>query len=120
MSGKDAEREDRMFMEAVVDANGSEEQAMGWYYYLEDKISFPFAAEYIAIDKRTPLELGERVMVEKMSGENYCEHDMYVDIFWKDNTLAIPLSKIKPLDADADTIEAIGDWHYWVNQGYMF
>ena len=29
-------------MEAIVDANGPEEQAMGWYYYLEDKISFPF------------------------------------------------------------------------------
>jgi len=120
MSGKDAAREERIFMEAIVDANGPEEQAMGWYYYLDDKISFPFAAECIAVDKRTPLELGERVMAVKMSGENYCEHDMYVDISWKGKTLAVPISRMKPLDADEDTDEAIGDWHYWVNRGYTF
>jgi len=34
--------------------------------------------------------------------------------------LAIPLSQIKPLNADDDTVEAIGDWHYWKKQGYTF
>jgi hypothetical protein len=29
---KDAAREERIIMEIVVDANGPEEQAMGWYY----------------------------------------------------------------------------------------
>ena len=118
MSGKDAAREERIFMEAVVDAYNSEERAMGWYYYLEDKISFPFTAECIATDKRTPLKRREQITVVQMSGENYCTHDMYVDISWKDKPLAIPLAQIKPLDADEDTVEAIGDWHYWKNQGY--
>ena len=35
-------REDRIAFEAIVDANGPEEQAMGWYYYLDDKMTFPF------------------------------------------------------------------------------
>ncbi len=39
---KDPEREDRIEMEAIVDAYGPEEQAMGWYYYLQDRIAFPF------------------------------------------------------------------------------
>ena len=120
MSEKDAAREERIFMEAVVDAKGPEEQAMGWYYYLDDKISFPFAAECIAVNKRTPLELGERITVAKMAGEEYCEHDMYVEILWMDKALAVPLAQIKPLNADEDTDEAIGDWHYWKNQGYTF
>jgi hypothetical protein len=120
MSGKEAAREERIFMEAVVDANGPEEQAMGWYYYLDDKMSFPFTAECITIDKRNPLELGERVTVAQMAGEDYCEHDMYVNISWKGKTLAIPLAQIKPLDADENSVEAIGDWHYWVKQGYTF
>jgi len=30
---KDEVRENRIIMEIVVDAYGSEEQAMGWYYY---------------------------------------------------------------------------------------
>lgn len=37
-------REHRIEMEIVVDAYGSEERAMGWYYYLEDKLEFPFKA----------------------------------------------------------------------------
>ncbi len=38
------EREDRITMEIIVDAYGPEEQAMGWYFYLEDTIEFPFSA----------------------------------------------------------------------------
>ena len=36
--------EERIAMEIIVDAYGPEEQAMGWYYYLEDKLQFPFSA----------------------------------------------------------------------------
>ena len=90
------------------------------YYYLDDKISFPFTAECIVVNKRTPLELGERVTVIKMAGEDNCEYDMYVEISWKDKVLAIPLAQIKPIDADGDTVEAIGDWHYWKKQRYTF
>ena len=93
---------------------------MGWYYYLDDKISFPFNAVCISKDKRVPVELNEQVSVVQMSGEDYCEHDMFVDISWNGKTLAIPLASIKPLDADAETEEAIGDWHYWVKRGNIF
>jgi hypothetical protein len=41
---QDAEREERITMEIVVDAYGPEEQAMGWYYYLQDTMQFPFTA----------------------------------------------------------------------------
>ena len=34
-------------MEVVVDAYGPEEQAMGWYYYLQDTMQFPFTATCI-------------------------------------------------------------------------
>ena len=46
---------------------------------MNDKISFPFSAECITVDKRTPLELNERITTTQMSGEDYCENDMYVD-----------------------------------------
>ena len=120
MSEENATREERIMMEIVIDAYGSEERAMGWYYYLEDKISFPFPAECIAIDKRTPLEQGERITVTQMSGENYCEYEMYVDVSWNGKILAIPLFQLQPLDVDEDTSEAIDDWHYWKKQGYEF
>src|SRR5258708_35782207 len=39
---KDEIREQRIAMEAVVDAYGSSERAMGWYYYLDGKMKVPF------------------------------------------------------------------------------
>ena len=33
---KDEEREERLHMEIIVDAYGPEEQAISWYYYLEE------------------------------------------------------------------------------------
>ena len=38
---KDEAREQRIEMEIIVDAYGPEEQALGWYYYLERKLTFP-------------------------------------------------------------------------------
>jgi Calcium binding len=43
-SARDQERERRISMEIIVDANSSEEQALGWYYSLEDRLGFPFVA----------------------------------------------------------------------------
>lgn len=40
----DTEREERITMGIVVDAYGPEEQAMGWYYYLQDAMQFLFTA----------------------------------------------------------------------------
>ena len=41
---RDERREERIRMEIIVDAYGSKEQAMSWYYYLEQQLRFPFKA----------------------------------------------------------------------------
>jgi len=120
MIEKDAVREERIHNEAIVDAYGLEERAIGWYYYLDDKISFPFSAMCMAADKRNPLEENEQVTVMRMSGKDICEHDMYVDVSWRDKVLAVPLVQLCPPDDDEETIEAVEDWHYWVKRGYTF
>jgi hypothetical protein len=48
-------------MEIVVDAYGSEEQALGWYYYLDDTLQFPFTARCIARRATSPLQVGDDV-----------------------------------------------------------
>src|SRR6266542_2684709 len=60
---KSKAREDRIVMEIIVDAYGPEEQAMGWYYYLEDKLSFPFRAKCVAERVISPLRKGDTVEV---------------------------------------------------------
>src|SRR5829696_3816903 len=52
---RDEEREQRITMEIVVDAYTPEEQAMGWYYSLEDRLHFPFVARCIAERSISPL-----------------------------------------------------------------
>ena len=113
-------REERIHNEAIVDACGPEEQALSWYYYLENKIQFPFTARCIASNVVSPLRKGETVEVRGLAPEDSCAHDMLVLILWHDRNVAVPLSQLVDQDADESTTEAIGDWHYWLAQGYCF
>jgi len=117
---RDRVREERIHNEAVVDAYGPEEQAMGWYYYLESKIRFPFQAKCIVAKVVSPLLKGETVEVRRMAPEDVCASDMLVLIRWHNRNVAVPLSQLTPVDADESTAEAISDWHYWVARGYCF
>jgi hypothetical protein len=117
---KDPIREDRIHNEAIVDAYGPEEQALGWYYYLQNKIRFPFQAKCIVAKTVSPLLKGETVQVRRMAPEDACSGDVLVLITWHGRNVAVPLSQLTPLDTDESTAEAIGDWHYWMSQGYCF
>jgi len=117
---KDPIREDRIHNQAIVDAYGPEEQAMSWYYYLDDKIRFPFQAKCIASKVVSPLRKGDTVEVRRMAPEDACSADMLVLIRWQGRKMAVPLSQLAAIDPDESTAEAIGDWHYWVAQGYLF
>ena len=72
---KDEVRENRIMMEIVVDAYGSEEQAMGWYYYLDDTLSFPFLAKCITKRAISPLRVGdEAVWLQKKNVNRRCSN----------------------------------------------
>ena len=105
-------------MEAIVDAYGPEEQAMGWYYYLEDKIQFPFQGRCIQVRNISPLRKKERVTVVRMAPENECMHEMFVKVQWQGRTFGVPLAQLQPISVDEETQEAVADWHYWVARGY--
>ena len=117
---RDPIREDRIENEAIVDAYGSEEKAMSWYYYLESKMRFPFRATCIASKATSPLKKGETVEVQRMASEDVCSSDMFVLILWPARKLAVPLSQLAAVGAGESTAEAICDWHYGVAQGYLF
>jgi Calcium binding len=115
---KDEAREQRINWEIVVDANGPEEQAMGWYYYLDDTIHFPFTASCVAHRPTSPLDLRDKVEIVGMAPAEECEHEMFVLIQRKKRQLAVPLMQLEGIQVDEETQQAIEDWHYWVNRGY--
>jgi hypothetical protein len=117
---RDPIRENRIQEQIVVDAYGPEEQAMGWYYYLEDKIQFPFQAQCIISRQTSPLRKVESVQARRLAPEEKCSSDMLVLIRWQGRNMAVPLSQLKAAGVDESTRQAIEDWHYWVAQGYYF
>ena len=108
-------------MEIVVDAHDEEERAMGWYYYLEDTLNFPFLTRCISERAISPLRVGDEVEVVGMAPEDECEKEMFVETPWEHKrTLAVPLSQLKVVHGDDETQQAVEDWHYWVEMGYEF
>jgi hypothetical protein len=85
---------------------------------VEGKITVPFQARCVTTKAVSPLRKGETVEVLRMATEDACEHGMLVQIRWQGRKMAIPLSQLAAIDPDESTDEAIGDWHYWVAQGY--
>src|SRR5262245_16771516 len=107
MAGKkDKERDDRISNEIIVDAYGPEEQAIGWYYYLDEKLDFTFKAKCIEERSSSPLRVGETVEVTGMAPEDECEKEMFVMVTWNDRSLGVPLAQLKGVRVDEDTKEA--------------
>jgi hypothetical protein len=117
---EDKKREHRIAMEAVVDAYGESERAMGWYYYLEGKLKFPFKARCYSKRAISPLKVGEEIQVLSMAPEDECESEMFVLVSYFGDHLAVPLAQLESKSKDPETREAVGDWHYWVARGYEF
>jgi hypothetical protein len=116
----DEARERRISMEAVVEAYGEQERAIGWYYYLEGKLNFPFFVRCAARRSISPLKVGDGVEVTGMAPVEECEHEMFVEMDWEGDELAIPLSQLEVVSADDETREAAEDWLYWSKKGYQF
>jgi len=117
---KEPAREQRISMEIVVDAYDAWEQAMGWYYYLEDNLKFPFPATCVKKRDISPLKLKENVEIVGMPPIDECEREMFVSITWEGRRFAVPLDQLQCECRDKKTKQAIEDRHYWVKQSYQF
>ena len=113
------EIEDRIDMEIVVDACDESERAMGWFYYLQDNMTFPFKAKCVKLVSISPLLLNEIVEVGGMDSE-HCESDMFAEIKWKGRALCVPLKQLDGIEVDDKTRQALTDWAYWISHGYHF
>jgi hypothetical protein len=120
MPAEDEARESRIQNEIVVDCYTEEERALGWYYYLDDRLAFPFKASCVVKLATSPLRLGEEVQVVGMASEDECSHDMLVRVEYSDSALAVPLRQLRCHSRGRKAKEAMQDWHYWCFRGYEF
>ncbi|KAB2876043.1 MAG: calcium-binding protein [Burkholderiaceae bacterium] len=117
---EDREREHRITYEAVVDCYNEEERAMGWYYYLERSLAFPFKARCSAVRSDSPLKLGASVHVLRLASEDHCMHEVFVEVEHNAGTVDVPLAQLTCLTRRRSTLRGVGDWLYWVARGYEY
>ena len=119
---RDEAREDRITMEIVVDAYDEGERAMGWYYYLEEKLQFPFLTRCVGERAISALASRRRGGSRRHGPRGAkCLREMFVETPWEHKrTLAVPLSQLEVVHGDEETTQAVEDWHYWVGMGYEF
>lgn len=124
-------RERRIAHEIVVDTYSPEEAALGWYYYLEARLGFPFRGRCIKEHPMSPLLKDEVVEVLSMAREGDCREEMFVCVVWRGRRLGVPLAQLKPVRVAATRtrklaqqqrlrLQAVADWHYWLAMGYGF
>jgi hypothetical protein len=109
---RDPERDERIAM-IIVDCYNESEQALGWYYYLQERLRFPFVAECSKKRSISPLQVREQVKVIGMAPEEECEQEIFVLVRWNRHRLGVPLVQLKPVSCDEQTRQAVDDWHYW-------
>jgi len=117
---ENADREERIIMEVVVDAYDEYERAMGWYYYVADGLEFPFQARCIDKKSTSPLKVGEEVTVVDIASADDCESKIFVTIKYAEDSLAVPLAQLEMIDDKPDSKIIIEDWHYWIGRDYEF
>jgi hypothetical protein len=114
------DRELRIICDVVVDAYNESERALGWYYYLQNEMRLPFKARCTSSRTTSPLKVGQEVEVVGQDGEDNCMSEVLVMVKFGKTTLSVPLAQLESLSDDADTRQAVSDWHYWVGRGYRY
>ena len=109
---KRAEIEHRIDYEIIVDCYEDHEVQMGWYYYMEDKLNFPFTAT-VEIEKRNGQKELKKVEVLKSTCKEEFGEDMMVGVAFDEFVHSVPLLSLKNIEADEETLRALGDWVYW-------
>ena len=93
---------------------------MGWYYYLEGKLRFPFTATCIKRRATSPFKIGESLSITGLAPEDDCMSEIIVLSEWHGRSLGVPLAQLRPRKVDAATKQGIDDWHYWIAMGYRY
>jgi hypothetical protein len=114
----DTSRRDRIEDEIIVDCYDEYEVAMGWFYYLNDNLKFPFNASIVGDIKVGSIKEGDRVIVTEFVNSD--EDDVSIEDFVAtvgiekgEHIYDIPLENIKSVDCSDDTFNVIEDWRYW-------
>ncbi|NJL02836.1 MAG: hypothetical protein HC838_15695 [Spirulinaceae cyanobacterium RM2_2_10] len=115
-STRDPERDQRLEDKVLAGTYTARELASSWYAYLCDHLRQPFQARWSQDDTL--------VEVVSMADSPECDDakDMLAYVRYpgsdeEEDDLVASLNALEPIDAPAETVQALGDWRYWTAQG---
>ena len=103
--------------EIIVDCYDEYEVSMGWYYFMEETIKFPFRAKAKLKKRNGTIEQQEIKVVGLASDEEgFMKKDFDFEIEVGEHISRIAYSKLSNIKALPETIDAFMIWNYWISK----
>jgi hypothetical protein len=111
---KDAERDYRIHDEIIVDAYGEEEQAMSWYYYMEENLEFPMKAK-VKLRLRGGKTEEKAIKIVEIDPESETSLTLRLGITEgkSDRVQYVSPADIVRIQTTEGNLEILNDWLYW-------
>src|SRR5690606_28398682 len=101
--------------EIIVDCYDEIEISMGWYYFFEENLEFPFKATVPLRKKDGSTEMKVvKVVALASDEEGFISQDFDLEMEHKEYLYKIEYSKLAHIKASAQTREAFKIWDFWV------
>jgi hypothetical protein len=100
--------------EIIVDCYDEYEVSMGWYYYMEESLKFPFTATAEQKMADGKIKLTEiKVTGLASDEEGFMGKDFAFEMLKGEHFSNIWYSKLSQINGDDETLEALAVWDYW-------
>jgi len=107
-------RRKRILNDVLAEVREERQMISAWHKYLENAFKFPFEAVCKKQLVRSPLEIGEQVVVANLAKVKDCGEGIAVVIEWHGRKFAVPLEQLGAADPTMYFTEALEDWKYWI------
>ncbi len=111
----DEEMRYKIDYEIIVDAYDDDEQSMGWYYFFEETLEFPFTA-LAQLKKRDGTTETKRVKIIGLASKEtgFMNEDFNLDMEQGQYIRPVAYATLSEFKASEETLEAFQIWDfYW-------
>lgn len=112
---------DKIENEIIVDCYDDQEVSMGWYYFFQDELEFPFKAEVSLKTRNEGKKLIEIDILKMVDEEqNYESSRLLFEVSLKETELILEIGadKLKNIQGNRSTKEAFEIWNFWNSGKY--
>lgn len=108
------EMQNKIDYEIIVDCYDEYEISMGWYYYMEESLKFPFKAMVKLKMAHGKMKLTEIIVTGLASDEEgFMGNDFDLEMLAAEHLSNVSYSQLSKIKETDETLEALAVWDYW-------